>query len=167
MGARALQSCPALCDAVGCSPPGSSARGVLQARTLECVAIPSSRASSQPRDQTHSPSLACIVRWVKIPLAPRWKGPAFLKPKPGGREELKLTHTQSGHRAPGGCPLKAETGLRRSLQAQKTRSRMGRRRDTPVPGSLAARLRRGQVRLRWLAQARCLAPSLLSPMPHR
>ena len=109
MGARALQSCPALCDAVGCSPPGSSARGVLQARTLECVAIPSSRASSQPRDQTHSPSLACIVRWVKIPLAPRWKGPAFLKPKPGGREELKLTHTQSGHRAPGGCPLKAET----------------------------------------------------------
>ena len=40
-----------------CSPPGSSVLGVLQARILEWVAIPFSRGSSQPRDQTRSPAL--------------------------------------------------------------------------------------------------------------
>ena len=40
------------CDHTGCSPPGSSARGILQASILEWVAISLSRASSQPRDQT-------------------------------------------------------------------------------------------------------------------
>ena len=35
-----------------CSPPGSSVHGSLQARILEWVAIPLSRGSSQPRDQT-------------------------------------------------------------------------------------------------------------------
>ena len=34
------QSCPTLCDPMGCSPPGSSALGILQARMLEWVAIP-------------------------------------------------------------------------------------------------------------------------------
>ena len=33
------QSCPTLCDPVGCSPPGSSVHGILQARILEWVAI--------------------------------------------------------------------------------------------------------------------------------
>ena len=33
------QSCLTLCDPVDCSPPGSSIRGVLQARILEWVAI--------------------------------------------------------------------------------------------------------------------------------
>ena len=33
------QSCPPLCDAMDCSPPGSSLHGILQARILECVAI--------------------------------------------------------------------------------------------------------------------------------
>ena len=40
------QSCLTLCDPVDCSPPGSSVRGILQARTLEWVAIPFSRGSS-------------------------------------------------------------------------------------------------------------------------
>ena len=35
-----------------CSPPGSSVHGVLQTRTLEWAVMPSSRGSSQPRDQT-------------------------------------------------------------------------------------------------------------------
>ena len=35
-----------------CSPPGSSVHGILQARIVEWVALPSSRESSQPRDQT-------------------------------------------------------------------------------------------------------------------
>ena len=46
------QSCPTLCDPMDCSPPGSSVHGILQARILEQVAMPSSRGSSQPRDQT-------------------------------------------------------------------------------------------------------------------
>ena len=39
------QSCPALCDSMDCSLPGSSVHGILQARILECVAISSSRRS--------------------------------------------------------------------------------------------------------------------------
>ena len=35
------QPCPPLCDPTDCSPPGSSLHGILQARTLEWVAMPS------------------------------------------------------------------------------------------------------------------------------
>ena len=35
-----------LCDTMDCSPPGSSAHGILQARILEWVAIPFSKGSS-------------------------------------------------------------------------------------------------------------------------
>ena len=37
--AKSLQSCPILCDPIDGSPPGSSVPGILQARTLEWVAI--------------------------------------------------------------------------------------------------------------------------------
>ena len=37
--AKSLQSCPTLCDPIDCSPPGSPILGILQARTLEWVAI--------------------------------------------------------------------------------------------------------------------------------
>ena len=47
-----------LCNPTDCSPPGSSVHGILQARTLEWVAIPFSRGSSQPRDRTQ---VSCIV----------------------------------------------------------------------------------------------------------
>ena len=46
------QSCPALCDPMDCSLPGSSVHGIFQAIVLEWIAISSSRGSSQPRDQT-------------------------------------------------------------------------------------------------------------------
>ena len=46
--AELLQSCPTLCYAVDSNSPGSSVPGILQARTLEWVAMPSSRGSSQP-----------------------------------------------------------------------------------------------------------------------
>ena len=39
------QSCPTLCDPMDCSPPGSSVYGILQARILQWVAMPSSRGS--------------------------------------------------------------------------------------------------------------------------
>ena len=52
MHPKALQSYLTLCDPMNCCPPGSSVRGILQARTLEWVAIYFSRGSSQPRDRT-------------------------------------------------------------------------------------------------------------------
>ena len=42
--AKSLQSCPTLCDRMDSSPPGSSVHGILQARTLEWVAISFSNA---------------------------------------------------------------------------------------------------------------------------
>ena len=46
------QSCSTVFDPAGWSQPGSSVHGILQARILEWPAMPSSRGSSQPRDQT-------------------------------------------------------------------------------------------------------------------
>ena len=43
--AKTLQSCPTLCDPINGSPPGSAVPGILQARTLEWVAISFSNAS--------------------------------------------------------------------------------------------------------------------------
>ena len=44
------QSCPTLCDPVGCSPPGSSVHRIFQARILEWVAISFPKGSSWSRD---------------------------------------------------------------------------------------------------------------------
>ena len=52
------QPCLTLCDPMDCSPPGSSVHEILQARILEWVAMPFSRGSSQPRDQTQ---VSCIT----------------------------------------------------------------------------------------------------------
>ena len=43
-------TCPALYDPMDCSPSGFSVHRILQARTLEWVAVPFSRGSSWPRD---------------------------------------------------------------------------------------------------------------------
>ena len=58
--------CPSLCDPVDCSPPGSSVRGIFQARILEWVAVSFSRGSSWRRDETHVSisSVSCIGRWI-------------------------------------------------------------------------------------------------------
>ena len=42
--AKSLQSCPTLCDPIDSGPPGSPVPGILQARTLEWVAISFSKA---------------------------------------------------------------------------------------------------------------------------
>ena len=44
--AKSLQSGPTLCDPMDYSLPGSSVHGILQARILKWVAVPSSRGSS-------------------------------------------------------------------------------------------------------------------------
>ena len=62
--AKLLQLCLTLCDPMDCSQPGSSDYGILQARILEWVAMPSCRGSSQPRDQTHIYYVCCTGRQV-------------------------------------------------------------------------------------------------------
>ena len=42
--AKSLQSCPTLCDPIDGNPPGSAIPGILQARTVEWVAISFSNA---------------------------------------------------------------------------------------------------------------------------
>ena len=58
--AKSLQSCPTRCisNPIDGSPPGSPVPGILQARTLEWVAMPSSRISSWPRDRTQVSHIA-------------------------------------------------------------------------------------------------------------
>ena len=60
------QLCPTLCDPMDCSLPGSSVRGILQARILEWVAISFSRRSSQARDRTRVSRIAgrCFTIWA-------------------------------------------------------------------------------------------------------
>ena len=53
----AAQSCPPFWDPVDCSPAVSSVDGILQATTLEWIAISFSRVSSQPGFEPVSPAL--------------------------------------------------------------------------------------------------------------
>ena len=72
MCAQALQSCLTLSDPTDYSLPGSSVHGILQAKILEWVAMPSSRGSFLPRDRTQVSCTAgrfftvCATREVKF-----------------------------------------------------------------------------------------------------
>ena len=70
VGAKSLQLCLTLHDHIDSTPPGSFVHRILQARILEWVAMPSSRVSSCPRDQTWVSCVSCIGRRVSLPLAP-------------------------------------------------------------------------------------------------
>ena len=86
------QSCPALCDPMDCSQPGSSLHGIFQVRILEWGAISFSRGSSRPRllfviANTQSANLLCpwnspgkILEWVSIPFS---RGSSQPRIKPG------------------------------------------------------------------------------------
>ena len=77
----AAQLCPTLCNPIGCSPSGSSAYGDSSGKNtgiLEWVAMPSSRGSSQPRDQTHCKWILYrmshqgsprVLEWVAYPFS--------------------------------------------------------------------------------------------------
>ena len=102
--AQSLQSCLTLCDPIDHNLPGSSVRGILQARILEGVAMPSSRGSSQPRDGTQVSSIAGgflyhlshqgsprILEWVAHPSLQR------IFPTQGSNSHLLcLLHWQAG-----------------------------------------------------------------------
>ena len=81
--AKSLQSCPTLCDPIDGSPPGSTVPGILQARTLEWVAISFSNAwkwtcsvvsdsrdpmdCSLPGSSVHGIFQARVLEWVPLP----------------------------------------------------------------------------------------------------
>ena len=64
MHAKLPQLCLTLCNRMNCSRPGSSVHGIFQARLLEWVAMPFSRGSFQPWDQTCISYVSCISRCV-------------------------------------------------------------------------------------------------------
>ena len=98
--AKLLRSCPALCDPIDSSPPGSPVPGILQARTLEWVAISSSNAW---RWKVKVKSLSCVwlsaAPWTAAYQAPAsmgfsrqeyWSGVPLPSLTLGGANELLL-----------------------------------------------------------------------------
>ena len=69
--AKSLQSCPTLCDPIDGSPPGSPVPGILQARTLEWVAISFSNACKW-KVKVKSPSR---VRLLATPWTVAYQAP--------------------------------------------------------------------------------------------
>ena len=71
--AKSLQLCPTLCDPIDGSPPGSPVPGILQARTLEWVAISFSNAVKSESEVAQScPTLA--TPWTAAYQAPSSMG---------------------------------------------------------------------------------------------
>ena len=83
------QLCLTLGDPMDCSPPGSSVHGVLQARILEWVAMPSPRRSSRPRDWTLR--LLCLLHWQADSLPPSHLGSPMNLLRGGERQSSSLT----------------------------------------------------------------------------
>ena len=62
------------CELMDCSPPGSSVHGILRARIMECIAMPSLLQGIFPT-QGSNPRLLCLLHWQESSLlpAPPWK----------------------------------------------------------------------------------------------
>jgi len=73
--AKSLQSCPTLCDPIDGSPPGSAIPGILQARTLEWVAISFSNAWKwKVKVKSLSPVRLFATPWTAAYQAPQFMG---------------------------------------------------------------------------------------------
>ena len=69
--AKSLQSCPTLCDPIDGSPPGSPVPGILQARTLEWVAISFSNACKwKVKGKSFSHAWLLVTPWTAAFQAP-------------------------------------------------------------------------------------------------
>ena len=62
--AKSLQSIPTIFHSMDWSPPGSSVHGIVQARLLERVALPSSRGIFPIQGSNHVSYVSCVGRWV-------------------------------------------------------------------------------------------------------
>ena len=91
------QSCPTVCDPRDCSLPGTSVHGILQARVLEWVAMPSSRGSSQPRDQTQISHIAdrFFTIWATREAVTQWTKFLFLQKSSVLKEERSKSKSSS------------------------------------------------------------------------
>ena len=87
------QSSPTLCKAMDCSLPGSSAHGILQARMLEWVAMPSSRWTRRHAIFQARP-LALIEPFPGRPLGRRGSGEAGAASQPVHRSPEKRRRHQ-------------------------------------------------------------------------
>ena len=69
------------CHPMECSPPGSSAHAVFQARILEWVAISFSRQSFRPRDRTQVSSIGrqSLYHWATREAQTLWRGTQFIR----------------------------------------------------------------------------------------
>ena len=96
--AKLLQPCPTLSNPTDRGPPGSSDQGILQARTPEWTAMPSSRASSRPRGGTQD--------WLLL----HWQAGSLLRAPPGKPRHLiyhpsgeRLGHWDQRRGVPSSC----------------------------------------------------------------
>ena len=81
--AKSLQSCPTLCDPIDGNPPGSPVPGILQARTLEWVAISFSKARKwKVKVKSLSRVRLLVIPWTEACQAPPSMG--FSKQKSTG-----------------------------------------------------------------------------------
>ena len=98
--AKSLQSCPTLCDPIDGSPPGSPVPGILQARTLEWVAISFSNAWKW-KEKVKSLSRVWVLAtpWTAAYQAPLsmgfsrqeyWSGVPYTTTFPYGHRNLTL-----------------------------------------------------------------------------
>ena len=85
--AKSLQPCPTLCDAINGSPPGSPVPGILQARTLEWVAISFSNALKW---KVKVKLLSCV--WL---LETPWTAAHQAPPSMGFSEKAMATHSST------------------------------------------------------------------------
>ena len=94
------QLCPTLWDPMDHSSPGSAVAGILQARTLEWVAISFSRGSSWPRDRTMVSCTAgrFFTIWAtrEAHNISKFKLPSWYHFTPSNIKKLKVTEIQ-GH----------------------------------------------------------------------
>ena len=113
------QSGPTLSDPMDCSPPGSSIHGIFQARVLEWVAISFSRGSSQPRDQTRSPTLHADTLTSELPVAC-----GILIPQPGSKPTLRaqsLNHWTTRKVPRNQFPTRQKVSYQRPTMKQQTK----------------------------------------------
>ena len=116
--AKSLQSCPTLCNPMDCSPSGSSVHGILQARLLQWVVMPSfsAAAAAAAKSLQSCPTLcdpidgsppgspvpgilqAKTLEWVAISFSSAWKWK--VKVKSLSRVRLLATPWTAAHQAP-------------------------------------------------------------------
>ena len=72
--AKSLQSCPTLCDPIDSSPPGSPVSGILQARTLEWVAISFNAGKWKVKGKSLSRIRLSATPWTAAYQAPSFIG---------------------------------------------------------------------------------------------